>query len=249
MFYTQNDLTGLMLFPLLSMRIFSHLRRYFTALNVRSSRALSLLYSSISRCSAGQRRQRRDGLLPRCRKDRREESTRSPAHRDNYKAQSCTLFRLVRVFRSPRAPIASFIYGTAIRQYRYETLIAISAPLQPELVLSNTLTKASPKTYQVWHHRRLLLTALGDPAPELTFNEEILKADAKNYHTWSHRQWLLAHFDQEELWADELPFIDGLLADDVRNNSAWHHRFFVSFERGRKEGKDDAETIVKRELA
>lgn len=138
---------------------------------------------------------------------------------------------------------------TAIRQYRYETLIAISAPLQPELVLSNTLTKASPKTYQVWHHRRLLLTALGDPAPELAFNEEILKVDAKNYHTWSHRQWLLAHFDQEELWADELPFIDGLLADDVRNNSAWHHRFFVSFERGRKDGKDEAETLVKRELA
>ncbi|KAH9006558.1 protein prenylyltransferase [Lactarius hatsudake] len=134
-------------------------------------------------------------------------------------------------------------------QYRYETLIAISAPLQPELVLSNTLTKASPKTYQVWHHRRLLLTALGDPAPELAFNEEVLKADAKNYHTWSHRQWLLAHFDQENLWADELPFIDGLLEDDVRNNSAWHHRFFVSFERGSNDGKDEAEAIVKRELA
>jgi len=133
-------------------------------------------------------------------------------------------------------------------QYRYETLVAISAPLQPELVLCDTLTKASPKTYQVWHHRRLLLTALGDPAPELVFNEEILKADAKNYHTWSHRQWLLAHFDQEELWADELPFIDRLLADDVRNNSAWHHRFFVIVERGRKDGKDEEDTIVKREL-
>jgi protein farnesyltransferase/geranylgeranyltransferase type-1 subunit alpha len=100
----------------------------------------------------------------------------------------------------------------------------------------------------VWHHRRLLLTALGDPAPELAFNEEILKTDAKNYHTWSHRQWLLAHFDQEELWANELPFIDRLLADDVRNNSAWHHRFFVVFERGRKDDKDEADTIVKREL-
>lgn len=134
-------------------------------------------------------------------------------------------------------------------QYRYETLIAISAPLQPELELCDTITKASPKTYQVWHHRRLLITALGDPTPELAFNEEILKADAKNYHTWSNRQWLLAHFDQEELWANEIPFIDVLLADDVRNNSAWHHRFFVTFERGRKNGKDEADTTVKRELA
>ncbi|KAI0301615.1 protein prenylyltransferase [Multifurca ochricompacta] len=131
-------------------------------------------------------------------------------------------------------------------QYRYEVLIAISAPLELELVLTNKLTKSSPKTYQVWHHRRLLLTALRDPAPELMFNEEVLKADAKNYHTWSHRQWLLAHFDQAELWDGELPFVERLLADDVRNNSAWHHRFFVSFERGSKDNRDEA---VRRELA
>ncbi|KAH9963002.1 hypothetical protein BC827DRAFT_1369967 [Russula dissimulans] len=132
-------------------------------------------------------------------------------------------------------------------QYRYETLIAISAPLEPELVLTNALTIASPKTYQVWHHRRLLLTALRDPVPELVFNEEILKVDAKNYHTWSHRQWLLAHFDQPELWAGELPFVERLLAEDVRNNSAWHHRFFVTFENGNKTGAGDE--VVRRELA
>jgi protein farnesyltransferase/geranylgeranyltransferase type-1 subunit alpha len=101
----------------------------------------------------------------------------------------------------------------------------------------------------VWHHRRLLLTALRDPVPELAFNEELLWADAKNYHTWSHRQWLLAHFDQAELWAGELPFVERWLADDVRNNSAWHHRFFVSFERGSKIGTDeDTEGAVKHEL-
>ncbi|KAI0250699.1 protein prenylyltransferase [Lactifluus subvellereus] len=134
-------------------------------------------------------------------------------------------------------------------QYRYETLIAISAPLEPELVLTNALTKASFKTYQVWHHRRLLLIVLRDPAPELAFNEEVLKADPKNYHTWSHRQWLLAYFDQAELWAGELPFVERLLDDDVRNNSAWHHRFFVSFERGGKYGTDeDTEEAVRREL-
>jgi protein farnesyltransferase/geranylgeranyltransferase type-1 subunit alpha len=136
------------------------------------------------------------------------------------------------------------------RQYRFETLIAISAPLEPELVLTNALTKTSPKTYQVWHHRQLLLTALRDPVPELAFNEGVLKTDAKNYHTWSHRQWLLAHFDQEELWAGELPFVDRLLTVDVRNNSAWHHRFFVTFENGSKGGSGDyTEEAVRRELA
>ena len=136
------------------------------------------------------------------------------------------------------------------RQYRYETLVAISAPLEHELDLTNTLTKASPKTYQVWHHRRLLLTALRDPVPELAFNEEVLRIDAKNYHTWSHRQWLLAHFNQAGLWANELPFVERLLADDVRNNSAWHHRFFVSFENGNKVGTgENPEEAVRRELA
>ncbi|KAI0296470.1 hypothetical protein BC826DRAFT_1103883 [Russula brevipes] len=135
-------------------------------------------------------------------------------------------------------------------QYRYETLLAICAPLDPELVLTNALTKASPKTYQVWHHRRLLLTALRDPVPELAFNEEVLKADPKNYHTWSHRQWLLAHFDRAELWAGELSFIERLLAEDVRNNSAWHHRFFVSFEHGNNGNiGEDVEEAVRRELA
>lgn len=144
---------------------------------------------------------------------------------------------------------SSLFDGMDVRQYRYETLIAISAPLEVELVLANALTKASFKTYQVWHHRRLLLMVLRDPAPELAFNEEVLKADAKNYHTWSHRQWLLAYFDQGELWAGELPFVERLLDDDVRNNSAWHHRFFVSFERGSKHGTDeDTEEAVKREI-
>jgi protein farnesyltransferase/geranylgeranyltransferase type-1 subunit alpha len=146
--------------------------------------------------------------------------------------------------------IVCFLYHVVERQYRYETLIAISAPLEPELVLTNALTKASPKTYQVWHHRQLLLTALRDPIPELAFNEEVLKADAKNYHTWSHRQWVLAHFDQPELWAGELPLVERLLTEDVRNNSAWHHRFFVSFENGSKGGTGEgADEAVRRELA
>jgi len=136
------------------------------------------------------------------------------------------------------------------RQYRYETLIAISAPLESELVLTNALTKASPKTYQVWHHRQLLLTALRDPVRELAFNEEVLQADPKNYHSWSHRQWILTHFDQEKLWDGELPFVERLLSADVRNNSAWHHRFFVTLENGSKGGTGQGPgEAVRRELA
>jgi protein farnesyltransferase/geranylgeranyltransferase type-1 subunit alpha len=153
-------------------------------------------------------------------------------------------------FPFPRITTIRVIDAAVVRQYRYETLIAISAPLEPELVLTNALTKTSFKTYQVWHHRRLLLTALRDPAPELVFNEEVLKADPKNYHTWSHRQWLLAHFDQAELWAGELPFVERLLADDVRNNSAWHHRFFITLERGSKydSSNEDMVEVARREL-
>jgi protein farnesyltransferase/geranylgeranyltransferase type-1 subunit alpha len=138
----------------------------------------------------------------------------------------------------------------ARRQYRYRTLLALGASLQAELDYTQALALAHLKTYQVWHHRRLLLSALGPeraaPAAELAFVTRVLGVDAKNYHSWSFRQWVLAHFDREELWSGELDFVEGLLEDDVRNNSAWHHRFFVAFERaGAGEVAGD---IVRREL-
>lgn len=46
-FYTQNGLSGLMSFPLRSMRIYNHWRQYFTALNVRNPLSSCALYSSI----------------------------------------------------------------------------------------------------------------------------------------------------------------------------------------------------------
>jgi protein farnesyltransferase/geranylgeranyltransferase type-1 subunit alpha len=104
------------------------------------------------------------------------------------------------------------------------------------------------KTYQVWHHRRLLLMITRKPGPELWFVEASLKADAKNYHTWSYRQWLLAYFNDEDLWSGELDFVDTMLVQDIRNNSAWHHRFFVVFQSGLREGEEDRTRVVKREL-
>lgn len=113
------------------------------------------------------------------------------------------------------------------------------------------------KTYQVWHHRRLLLThisSLTSPPKldvikkELVFIENCFDTDAKNYHTWSYRQWLLAHFNSDDLWDGELEFVDRLLDEDVRNNSAWHHRFFVIFDAGVRQGDEDRGDVVRREI-
>ena len=135
------------------------------------------------------------------------------------------------------------------RQYRYETLLAIDAPLDVELKLMDEIAVKYLKTYQVWHHRRLLLTITRKPAQELDFITRSLTADTKNYHTWSYRQWLLAYFnDEDELWRGELDFVDAMLAQDVRNNSAWHHRFFVVWGCGVREGEEDRERVYKREL-
>ncbi|KAJ2912650.1 hypothetical protein MD484_g7767, partial [Candolleomyces efflorescens] len=118
-------------------------------------------------------------------------------------------------------------------QYRYETLLAISAPLDVELKLMDELAVKYLKSYQVWHHRRLLVTIMRKPVPELAFITHSFSEDSKNYHTWSYRQWLLAYFnDEEDLWAGELDFVEQMLGQDIRNNSAWHHRFFVVWASG-----------------
>ncbi|KAG6336999.1 hypothetical protein ID866_2100 [Astraeus odoratus] len=133
-------------------------------------------------------------------------------------------------------------------QYRYKTLMALNAPLDEELRLMDELAVKYLKTYQVWHHRRLLVQQTCKPAPELEFIASCLQVDAKNYHTWSYRQWLLAHFNDAALWANELEFVDRMLDADVRNNSAWHHRFFVVFQSGVRQGEEDRNDVVRREL-
>lgn len=134
------------------------------------------------------------------------------------------------------------------RQYRYETLLALNSPLDVELKLMDELAVAFLKTYQVWHHRRLLLMLTRNPGPELKFIAESLQVDVKNYHTWSYRQWLLAYFNDKDLWAGELDFVEAMIVHDVRNNSAWHHRFFVVFQSGIREGETDRARIIRREL-
>lgn len=134
------------------------------------------------------------------------------------------------------------------RQYRYDTLLATNADLWAELLLMDDIATTHMKTYQVWHHRRLLIQQLKTPIPELAFIERTLDIDTKNYHTWGYRQWLLAHFNDDALWAGELPYVEKMLASDVRNNSAWHHRFFVLWSSGVRKGDENREETLRREL-
>ncbi|KAG1876401.1 hypothetical protein F4604DRAFT_1761388 [Suillus subluteus] len=113
-------------------------------------------------------------------------------------------------------------------QYRYKTLMALKSPLDDELQLMDELAIKHLKTYQVWHHRKLLVQQTRNPGPELEFIANSLQVDMKNYHTWSYRH---------------------MLESDVRNNSAWHHRFFVAFQSGVRNGDEDRDAIVRRELA
>ncbi|KAF8591333.1 protein prenylyltransferase [Ramaria rubella] len=136
----------------------------------------------------------------------------------------------------------------SVWQYRYETLLALNADLKAELLLMDDIASTHMKTYQVWHHRRLLVQQLNAPIPELAFIADTLDIDPKNYHTWAYRQWLLAHFNDDAMWSGELPYVEEMLSNDVRNNSAWHHRFFVVWMNGVRKGDENREEALRREL-
>ncbi|KAF8306023.1 protein prenylyltransferase [Clavulina sp. PMI_390] len=136
----------------------------------------------------------------------------------------------------------------SVWQYRYDTLLAIKADLEQELRLMDEIATKFLKTYQVWHHRRLLLSAVRNPGPELAFIQKGLEEDSKNYHTWAYRQWILSEFNEDELWREEIPYVDDLLHQDIRNNSVWHHRFFVLWDSGVHPGQEDREELLANEL-
>lgn len=127
--------------------------------------------------------------------------------------------------------------------------------LENELIYLNDLAKNNMKNYQVWQHRKLIVTALGDPSNELEFAARVLQEDSKNYNTWVYRQWVLSYFgglptqpdnlssnrptDDEpsssfagkfpQIWEGEGQYIAQMLQIDARNNSAWNHRYFCLF--------------------
>lgn len=125
-------------------------------------------------------------------------------------------------------------------QFRRECIFKLNYDLQKELEFSKEIAKGSPKNYQLWWHRRIIIEAINKPQNDnendsssfkydLKLEKEllrlILKSDAKNYHAWSHYHWILRTY---KLYDDELQYLEKkLLLFDVRNNSAWNHRHFV----------------------
>ncbi|KZC08936.1 PREDICTED: protein farnesyltransferase/geranylgeranyltransferase type-1 subunit alpha [Dufourea novaeangliae] len=109
-------------------------------------------------------------------------------------------------------------------QYRREILKALGKELRDELKYISEMIKYYSKTYQIWHHRKVIVEWLQDTTGELAFTESILKKDAKNYHSWQYRQWCIKTFN---LFDKELEYVERLLSEDIRNNSAWNQRYFV----------------------
>jgi len=111
-----------------------------------------------------------------------------------------------------------------IWKYRQEILIKLNYDLREELQKMEETTLDNMKSYQIWHHRQVLIDNLNDPCDEMEFLKLIFEYDAKNYHTWAYRQWLMTRFNLFD--KSELEYIDELLNLDIRNNSAWNQRMF-----------------------
>ena len=130
----------------------------------------------------------------------------------------------------------TFLY----RSFRRKILFALQADLTGELDFIRQVTSESPKNYQLWQHRQLILQRLSAPElaeADLEETKEILRDDAKNIHCWQYRQWLIEFFQLDR--SKEMQFVDELLKEDVYNNSAWNHRAFLF----KMAGKGDADSI------
>ena len=106
-----------------------------------------------------------------------------------------------------------------------------------ELEFTEEVGGTNPKNYQVWYHRRAVIS-MHLPSSDMILSElfyidSVLEEDAKNYHAWSHRQWLVNDYTASclesgvDLIKHEYETVEKLLALDWRNNSGWNHRWFL----------------------
>ncbi|ORX38476.1 hypothetical protein BD324DRAFT_620993 [Kockovaella imperatae] len=119
--------------------------------------------------------------------------------------------------------------------YRFQTLLALQKDLEAELELMNEFARVNLKTYQVWHHRLLLMSHISpkDPQSEIDYIHRALLPDPKNYHTWAYLHWLFSHFQDRisfKQWQDEREWCTEALRVDGRNNSAWGWRWYLYVE-------------------
>jgi len=80
------------------------------------------------------------------------------------------------------------------------------------------------KNYQIWEHRRFLITKINKPDGEIEFLENLLAKDNKNIHAWGFRKWLVDKFN---LFEQERANLQKFFDEDIRNNSAWNFRYFL----------------------
>lgn len=139
--------------------------------------------------------------------------------------------------------------------------------LYKELDFLDEFALENMKNYQVWQHRKVVVSVLGDPSRELNFVSTVLNNDTKNYHTWAYRQWVLAHFgglglrdksvtaagagQYPQMWEEDVKYADAMIQKDVRNNSAYNHRWYCLFGRamqGKSELSKELESVRDNEI-
>lgn len=93
------------------------------------------------------------------------------------------------------------------------TADGISDEFDKEFQFSVEMIEENQKNYQVWHHRKSLVSWLIGyneeertidvkdqecldqvNRQELELTERLLARDNKNYHAWQHRQWVISVF-------------------------------------------------------
>jgi hypothetical protein len=120
--------------------------------------------------------------------------------------------------------IESLSTSTRVTVCRRDVLEALGIPalmtktglkeeFEKEFTFSRLMIEENQKNYQVWHHRKILVSwAAGYDentgnktllcadsctklvSQELDLTQRVLRKDSKNYHAWQHRQWVLLTF-------------------------------------------------------
>ncbi|WVR07521.1 hypothetical protein IAU60_004563 [Kwoniella sp. DSM 27419] len=153
---------------------------------------------------------------------------------DHFRAVSAAEERSERALELTESIVRMNPAHYTVWQYRMATLLTLDKDLEAELQLMNEFAVQNLKSYQVWHHRLLLLTHIspGDPTFEIDYTHESLLPDPKNYHTWAYLHWLYSHFYtlgriSDKHWVDERRWCEEMLRVDGRNNSAWGWRWYL----------------------
>lgn len=95
------------------------------------------------------------------------------------------------------------------------------------------VTRESPKSYQVWHHRLWLVRFLKCYSEELwSVSLLLLTGDAKNHSAWVHRQTIFSDFfpgsdNRADELDFELDFLRNVIEMDPFNNSGWSYRAWL----------------------